>query len=368
MKGTKLEVQKNMNPPLILVIEAAGSGGTEVYVEGLAHYISQRRPVEIVTLSGDAAKVRDRFPGLETTALPGPAALRGLLRERPGAVVNLHLYSSLLRAAVIAKLSHKKVISTLHLPLAQWSFRHRLAWRIAVSVSDHVVGVSTDCLSGLGPFLSMESTIVAPAPLPLNEIKATNPLVNLEKDRGFNVLCTARLEYQKDIPTLIKAISMTPSSRLTLLGDGSERVELEKLARELNVEVEFAGKVTRETVFKTMQTADIFVLPSRFEGLGIAAIEAMALGVPTVVADFPAASDYILPERTGLLFPVGDHAALAQCLTRLTQDPDLRQTLSNEGARHVRDVFSEETQFGKYERVLETMRSDPKDQSCQSKR
>lgn len=351
---------------LLLILEAAGHGGTEVYVEGLAHHLSRHMPVEIVTLSGDAAKMRDRFPNVDTTAVRGPAALRDLLRARPNALANLHLYSSLWPAARAVRAARAPLLITLHQPLAPWNAWHRLRWRLAAAVADQVIGVSSACLLGFGPALRTARSSVISGPLPLDRLPApVTPAPNLSAPR---VLFVGRLSREKDLPTLLRAVATLSGARLDVIGDGAERKRCETLAKDLDLDVCFHGALPRADVFKTMQTADIFVLPSRFEGLGIAAIEAMALGVPTVVADFPAASDYILPERTGLLFPVGDHAALAQCLTRLTQDPDLRQTLSTEGARHVRDVFSEETQFGKYERVLETMRSDPEDQSCQSKR
>jgi glycosyltransferase involved in cell wall biosynthesis len=125
------------------------------------------------------------------------------------------------------------------------------------------------------------------------------------------VLCTARLEKQKDISTLIRAMGQVENAKLTILGDGSERSELERLGRGLNIDVEFVGNVSRSEAIVRLKGADIFVLPSRFEGLGIAAVEAMAMGVPTIVANFPASSEYIVSEQTGLTFPIGDVDALA---------------------------------------------------------
>ena len=342
-----------MSAPLILVIEAAGNGGTEVYVEGLARHLSQHRPVEIVTLSGDAATVRDRFPDLETTALPGPAALRDLLRARHGAVVNLHLYTSLWPAARAVRAARAPLLITLHQPLAPWNAWHRLRWRLAVALADQVIGVSGACLLGFGPLLRPARSSVVSGPLPLDTLPA--PVAPAADLRAPRVLFVGRLSPEKDLPTLLRAVAAVSDARLDVIGDGAERELCETLAKDLNLDVCFHGALPRDDVFKTMQTADIFVLPSRFEGLGIAAIEAMALGVPTVVADFPAASDYILPERTGLIFPVGDHAALAKCLTKLAKDHTLRQTLSVEGSSHVRDVFSEDVQYGKYTALLRSV-------------
>ena len=348
-----------MSFSLILVIESAGDGGTEVFVDGLAQYMSARRPVEIVTLTGDPSTVRARFPGLETTALPNAAALRHFLRTRPGALVNLHLYTSLLPAARAVRETKAPLLITLHQPLAPWNAWHRIRWRLAVAVADHVIGVSHASLLGFGPLLRTGRRSVVSGPLPLETLPApVSPSADLCAPR---VLFVGRLSREKNLPTLLRAMAMLKGARLDVIGDGPEREDCETLATQLGLDVCFHGALPRHTVFKAMQAADIFVLPSRFEGLGIAAIEAMAAGVPTVVADFPAAAEYIIPERTGLLFPIGDHAALARCITRLTQDAALRQTLSTEGARHVRDVFSEQAQYEKYERILGSLSADAVD-------
>lgn len=343
----------SMDKSLILVIESAGDGGTEVYVEALARYMALRGPVEIVTLSGNAETAKNRFLGLQTTALPNVTALRGFLRDRPGSIVNFHLYSSLWPAARIVLAERLPILVTLHLPLAQWNAWHRLKWRLAVATADGIVGASRACLLGFGPLLRMKSTNVVSGPVPLERLPA--PIVVSRKLNAPQVLFVGRLEYQKDLPTLLRAMKRWNTGRLDVVGDGSERKRCEMLADELGLNVNFHGALNREDVLKVMRNADIFVLPSRFEGLGIAAIEAMALGVPTVVADFPAASDYIQPERTGLTFPVGDHKVLAECLERLTEDHKLRQTLSAEGAKYVRQVFSAEAQFGKYTKLIDNI-------------
>lgn len=350
-QSTENENRAIRNSPLILVVEDAGVGGTEIYVEGLARYMAKRRPIEIVTLSGDAETANDRFPGLKTTALSGPTALRNVLRSRPGVVVNLHLYKSLWPAVRAVRAAKSQLLITVHQPLAPWNAWHRLRWRLAISLADHVIGVSNACLLGYGPLLAMSRRSVVSGPLPFDELPLpTAPNAELRTPR---VLFVGRLSREKDVPTLLRAMKTIGSARLDIIGDGAERAHCEALAKELNIDVCFHGTLPRDDVFKAMQAVDIFVLPSLFEGLGIAAIEAMAVGVPTVVANFPAADEYLLPKRTGLAFPIGDHAALAQCLNWLIHDSGLRKTLSTEGSRHVRALFSEETQYGKYDRILE---------------
>lgn len=337
------------------MIEEAGQGGTEVYVEGLARFLSQSREVEIVTLSGDAATAEARFPKVKTKAFSGPRDLAHYLLTRRDAVINLNLYTSLLPAANAVRSSGASLLVTLHQPLAPWNAWHRMRWRMAIILATHVIGVSQACLSGFGMLLRPGQSSVISGPLPMGSLGApVSPKPDVSSPR---ILFVGRLSREKDLPTLIRAVATIDASTLEVIGDGPEREVCVTLARELNVDARFHGALSREKVFKVMKHADIFVLPSRFEGFGIAAIEAMALGVPTIVANFPAATEYVIPERTGLTFPIGDHSALAACLTRLIKDPKLRDKLSHEGSTYVRHAYSETVQYGKYERVIDKMTS-----------
>jgi len=343
-------------PPIILVIEEAGDGGTEVYVEGLARYLNKQQPVEIVTLSGSQTAARKRFEGLNVVALSGPTELEKFLKSRPVCIVNLHLYTSLL-PAVRAVGSHKiSLLITLHQTIAPWNTWNRLRWRLAVAKADQVIGVSKACLQGFGPFLHSDRSNVISAPLPLAILPApSSPRANVFVP---NILFVGRISREKNLPTLIRAVAKLKNATLNVVGDGADRIRCEKLTKDFGIDAKFHGALPRTEVFKLMERADFFVLPSKFEGLGIAAIEAMALGLPTVVSDYPAASEYIITDKTGLLFPIGDSTALAKCLKRLISDPKLRQTLSIEGARHVREVFSPHAQYGKYLKILKPGNSD----------
>ena len=81
-----------------------------------------------------------------------------------------------------------------------------------------------------------------------------------------------------------------------------------------------------------MQACDLFVMPSRYEGLSLAMIEAMACGLPIIASDVRGLKDYITNEQNGLLFPVGDYKALAERILQLANNRKLRSKLS-QGAR-----------------------------------
>ena len=93
-----------------------------------------------------------------------------------------------------------------------------------------------------------------------------------------------------------------PDLRALIVGDGPERPALEALARDLGLPVTFAGFLPDyDSVIAAMKASRVFVLPSTREGFGIAALEAMACGVPVVTADHPgnAARDLIVPGVNG---------------------------------------------------------------------
>jgi glycosyltransferase involved in cell wall biosynthesis len=95
------------------------------------------------------------------------------------------------------------------------------------------------------------------------------------------------------------------------------------------------------SVLKFFRIAHVFVLPSYIEGLPIALLEAMAIGIPSISTSINGIPEAIIPEQTGLLIKPGDPAELERSIIRLLSEPDLRNNLSDEGKRHVRKMFDE---------------------------
>ncbi|SFU50800.1 glycosyltransferase family 4 protein [Alicyclobacillus macrosporangiidus] len=138
----------------------------------------------------------------------------------------------------------------------------------------------------------------------------------------------ARLDPVKDIPTAIQAMVHLPGVHLAVAGDGAQRTALTALIAELNLKdrVHLLGHLRDIGPF--LSALDAHVLASRSEGLPYAVLEAGYFGIPNVMSDIPAARGLIEPGRTGLLFPVGDGAALAAQIRRLLDDADLAQKLA----------------------------------------
>jgi len=123
------------------------------------------------------------------------------------------------------------------------------------------------------------------------------------------LLCVCRLERQKGVDVAIRALEEIPDAYLVVLGEGPQRAELEQLAGE---RVYMPGRVP--DVAAWLRRADVFVHPVRWEGFGLAVLEAMLAGVPVVASDVSS-----LPELvgdTGILVPPDDPSALADAVNR----------------------------------------------------
>jgi glycosyltransferase involved in cell wall biosynthesis len=150
------------------------------------------------------------------------------------------------------------------------------------------------------------------------------------------VLTAARLVEQKGIDVLIDAAARV-SARFLVAGDGPERARLEERAAALADRVSFLGH--RTDVRDLLDSADVFVLPSLYEGTPLAVLEAMAAGKAIVATAIGGTDELVEDGETALLVPPSDAAALAAAIRRLLDDPGLRVRLGDAARRRVEEEF-----------------------------
>lgn len=164
-----------------------------------------------------------------------------------------------------------------------------------------------------------------------------------ELHQPARLVYVGRLHPQKGIDTLLHALRQLLDHHdihLQLLGDGPIRDELVSLAEELGIttHVEFHGQT--DQVQAHLQQADLFVLPSRAEGISNALLEAMACGLPVIVSAIPGNVDVIEHNHNGLRFTVDDSDALAHHLTTLLTQPERRERLGRQARQTVERHYS----------------------------
>ncbi len=169
------------------------------------------------------------------------------------------------------------------------------------------------------------------------------------------IVTVARHVPQKGLEFLIDALARPPlvarDVRLALVGTGGLTAALQSRAAERGVgpRVQLLGR--REDVVEILAAADVFALPSLYEGLPVALLEALAAGVPAVASDIPEIRE-VTTAAGARLVPPGDADALARGLAEVLEDPTLAARLAAEGSREVRERFDVVTTTRRFEAVL----------------
>jgi glycosyltransferase involved in cell wall biosynthesis len=160
----------------------------------------------------------------------------------------------------------------------------------------------------------------------------------------LRVLAVGRHVAQKGFDLLLAAwpevLRAHPQARLRVVGDGPLRAQAQRQAAQLGVagSIDWCDPTPR--IEHEYRQAAVFVLPSRYEGMPLALLEAQALGVPAVAFDCPTGPSEILGADTGVLVPAFDTAALAQALIRLLADRALRERMAHAAIARSRRLFS----------------------------
>ena len=161
----------------------------------------------------------------------------------------------------------------------------------------------------------------------------------------------------KRFERLVNLLEHRPDLRVVLLGDGGRRSMLEAQAGSIGARdrLRLTGMV--DDVASYLQAFDVFVLPSTAdESFGNAVVEAMALGIPSIVfSDSPGLCEHIEDGVTG--FVAKDQAELVSTVERLRADPELRARVGTAGARHVRTKYTLENMYRAYEELYEVARA-----------
>ncbi|MBE5895920.1 MAG: glycosyltransferase family 4 protein [Lachnospiraceae bacterium] len=153
---------------------------------------------------------------------------------------------------------------------------------------------------------------------------------------AFHIVTAAELNENKNQKVVIEAIKLLGRKDVyyTICGKGKNKERLEKMIREYGLEKQVKLLGYRTDIADILQTADCFAFPSIREGLGIAAIEALAVEVPLLVADNRGTKEYTKDDYNGIVCEAGDAVGFKNAIERLYTDYSYRGFLS----RHCREI------------------------------
>lgn len=326
-------------------------------------YGYDRRMAAGLRARGWAVTVReldDSFP-CPTSAAREDAA-RVLAAIPDGTTV---LVDGLALGALAAEMEHDasrlRIVALVHLPLAaETGLDRKVAARLeeserrALAAVRSVVVTSRATARALGAYgvgperIAVVEPGTDPAPLAQG---SSQPSAVSRQPCEIALLCVATLTPRKGHELLFRALASIPHRhwRLTCAGSAERdrataaRLRAQVRADGLDDRVSFAGNLDAATLAAHYDRADLFVLPTLYEGYGMAVAEALACGLPVVSTATGAIEDLVTggAERgsdppAGIVLPPGDADALTAALARVLGDEDLRARLA-EGARRVRD-------------------------------
>jgi glycosyltransferase involved in cell wall biosynthesis len=171
---------------------------------------------------------------------------------------------------------------------------------------------------------------------------------------GFVVGTIANFYPVKGLEYLIKAADLIKDSnvKFIIIGEGRERKKLENLIKKYNLENRFFLPGAMPEAYKYLKAFDIFVLPSVKEGFPWTILESMAAEIPIIATRVGAIPEILEDKKNGILIDPKDVIKLAEAIQLLIKNKNLRETMTMEAKKTVREKFNLETMIKKYEDLL----------------
>ena len=349
---------------VLQLISSLGYGGAERLIVDLSPKLKARGlDISIASLSGDTPLARD----LESCGIPVYTldhhgtiySLREIVRScwkfrqlvehvRP-TVIHSHLYLSDIMSRLSAPASCR-LISTLH-NCDRWWYQSSRVRSIGKTWLDNMTGRARAVR-----FISVSDDVGSAAEAILGVPKQRNRVVtngimldrvkpkSIHAPRGKRIIQVGRFYTQKNHHMALRAFRQVldhdVEAKLTLVGDGPLRGEIEQAASDLAIShaVEFLG--ARNDVGNLLQEADIFWMTSSYEGLPVACIEAMACGLPSIVTSVGGLPGLISNDTVGRLVKSNDHNELARVTLDFLANPELAVEVGQNARQHVTRFYS----------------------------
>lgn len=280
-------------------------------------------------------------------------ALKRLLREQSVDLVNAHYASGYGTLARLARV-HPLIVSVWGSDVydfPRYSFLHRWWLRKNLSVANEIASTSHAMARQTTLWCDAKKKEISVTPFGVDTNKFHPSPRDADGVIRIGTVKTLQPKYGVDI--LLKAFALLRSRldpelanrlRLDIVGQGSQRLELESLAKTLGIAnvTEFSGFLPHDEIPKRLATFDIYAALSRLdsESFGVAVLEASACGIPVVVSNVGGLPEVVEDGRTGIIVPREAPDAAALAFERLLQNPELARGMGDAGREHVESNYS----------------------------
>lgn len=293
-----------------------------------------------------------------------------IIRERKIDVIHTHGYKSDILGWLAAKKAGIRCVSTPH------GFPCNAGWKLALFTQigaymlrkfDAVAPLSEELVEDMARFrVPATKTHFIRNGVDISDIdRATASIIQTQRNTSGEVRTIGfigQMIPRKGLADLLqvfdKLYQQDPDLRLELLGDGSQREELEQIASTLpsSKAIQFMG--FRADRLERLVQFDLFVMTSSLEGIPRCLMEALALRVPVVAYDIPGVDQLVENGTTGFLAPLGDIEALARQCQKILDDPTLAKELGAAGRLKIEASYSAARMADEYEKLFHRMLTD----------
>lgn len=346
-------------------------GGMEVLVSQLTKELLRREhEVSVLTSRDDPSLApRERVEGVEVIRtdahdvisrrdLPGILRVQRetwtYLHELGPDVIHAHDASPALWMYLrAARANRPPVLVTLHSVMTEHFASTGASiegLRTILRAADWVTGVAPRVV---GDVCALEPSVADRISVVANGIAPPDRSWSTVDDGPDRLLCIGRLVstkgFERALAVVDLLVSRRPTVRLTIVGDGPERSALERLARDLAIDdrVAFLGSVPHDRIGSLIADSTVVVMPSRFEGMPLVALEAAWMARPVVASSVPGLDDAIVDGLTGVLVE-GDDSELASAIEGLLVDRDRARAMGAAARVHAEKSFSLESCVERY--------------------
>jgi len=353
----------NKKIKILYLITGLNTGGAEVVVRNLSENLNKDYfniiVISIIPLGEIGKKVREN--GIKVLSLNIKCKynlfilwkLFKLIKKEAPDILHTHLFHADILGRIVGRLAGvPKIITTIHNINIGSNIREFLM-RMTKNFSDYNVAVAKIVAQNAIDKKMAEKNKLT---VIYNGVKVSNLQPTTYNLKPIKIVSVGSLTEQKGYKFLIEAaplvISCLSSVKFIILGEGSERMSLEKQIKENNLEDKVVLKGNVCNVPDYLAEANIFVMPSLWEGFSVALLEAAAASKVIIATDVGGNAEIIKNETNGFLIKPGNADALAEKIKYVLDLPEEKRKKIGENARRVvGEKFSIEKMVGEYKRL-----------------
>ena len=290
---------------------------------------------------------------------------RFVRREQPDVIQAFLFWANVASRLVGHFEKTMQVISSYHDEVVPEGWLNRAIDRLTMKWTRYIVCCSESVRRSVGRRIggTKEQFVVIPFGVETTRFGDAGPMAGTVSglQEGLPIIGTVcrLVEPKKGLRYLLEAMAHLereagkPVCQVLIVGEGPAEKTLRALSEQLGIgsRVVFAGM--RRDIPQLLALMDIFVLPSLYEGFGIAILEAMATGKPVVASTVGGIPEFVVSGESGLLVPPGDSIALAAAIRQLLDQPERAKLMGRRGQEHVRQYYSIESVVRQHEQLYE---------------